>query len=67
MSIPPVKAGDRIDFFGRLGTVLEIDTSAQDTEIGRITGWPYAAVVQFDDRIPGQQTLVNAFECSKIP
>lgn len=64
---PEAKKGDRIVWNGRAGTVMDIDTSAQRTDVGRRFGWPFAAWVLFDGRGSADDwtswTCVNAFDC----
>lgn len=62
------KKGDRIVWKHRQGTVMDLDTSAQNTSRGRSLGWPFAAWVLFDDVCyKGQNSwywsCVNALEC----
>ncbi len=65
---PEIKKDDRVIWNDRIGTVMEIDTSAQKTAVGRRYGWPFAAWVLFDDKEDRDAwTCVNAFYCRKIP
>lgn len=65
---PDIKKNDRIVWNGRAGTVMDIDTSAQNTPRGRSFGWQFAAWVLFDDRSsnPNAWSCVNAFDCKPL-
>jgi hypothetical protein len=58
---PEIKKDDRVIWNDRIGTVMEIDTSAQKTAVGRRYGWPFAAWVLFDDK--GRQRRMDLREC----
>ena len=68
MKEPEAKKGDRVVWNRRTGTVMDIDTSAQNTPQGRAFGGPFAAWVLFDDRAsdPNAWTCVNAFDCRVV-
>ncbi len=66
MKEPTIKKGDRIVWCGQAGTVMDIDASAQETAIGAVFGWPFAAWVRFDGRGPDDWSCVDAFKCQVL-